>query len=586
MSDVGAPPAVPASEPQLCFDSSRRLTGPNRHFATPAVTLTPLGRFSADPAVHEAWAARVREVAAALGWPDPEPRSVRRASGTLLVFRAPADVLFTATDLNEWAWERAARDAGETGFDLAQDHGENAVAQFAARAVAERLPELAALRGAAAEHGVSIIEDDTQVSVGEGVGSRCWPREALPAIGAVPWSTLHDIPTVLVTGSNGKTTTVRVLAAMASNAGLVPGLCSTEGIVVAGKASLPGDYAGPEGARAVLRDTQVEVAILETARGGILRRGLALRRADAAIVTNISPDHLGEYGVEGAEDLAETKLVVAHTLEAGGTLIVNADDAALSSALARLPYAALARRSLFAADHDLPALAELRARGGITCGMRGGELLLDHEGQERSLGKLRDLPLCVGGAACYNIANLSAAALGAAALRLPLDAIIETLHHFGARPMDNPGRLERWAYQGASVLIDYAHNPDGLASLLGVARALQPMRLGLLLGQAGNRDDAAIGDLARTAARFAPDRVVIKELPLMLRGRAVGEVPAVLDRALRAAGVAANRIEIEPDEETAALRLLDGARPGDVIVLPVHTNSVRERLRARLSLVH
>ena len=123
--------------------------------------------------------------------------------------------------------------------------------------------------------------------------------------------------------------------------------------------------------------------------------------------------------------------------------------------------------------------------------------------------------------------------------------------------MDNPGRLERWAYQGASVLIDYAHNPDGLASLLGVARALQPMRLGLLLGQAGNRDDAAIGDLARTAARFAPDRVVIKELPLMLRGRAIGEVPAVLDRALRAAGVAANRIEIEPDEETAALRLLE-----------------------------
>ncbi len=195
------------------------------------------------------------------------------------------------------------------------------------------------------------------------------------------------------------------------------------------------------------------------------------------------------------------------------------------------------------------------------------------------------MPLSVGGAARYNIANFSAAALGGAALGLPFDAIVETLHRFGATPADNPGRLERWVHRGASVLIDYAHNPDGLASLLGVARAMHPVRLGLLLGQAGNRDDAAIGDLARTAARFAPDRIIVKELPLMLRGRELGEVPDLIERALLAAGIAAQCIEIEADEETAALRLLDAARPGDVIVLPVHTDAVRERLRARLGLV-
>jgi UDP-N-acetylmuramyl tripeptide synthase len=132
------------------------------------------------------------------------------------------------------------------------------------------------------------------------------------------------------------------------------------------------------------------------------------------------------------------------------------------------------------------------------------------------------------------------------------------------------------------VIIDYAHNPDGLGAVLEVARALGPRRLLLLLGQAGNRDDAAIADLARTAARFAPDRVVIKELPLMLRGRALGEVPALLERALRGAGMAPAVLEFEADEARAALRLLDAAGAGDVVVLPIHTKAVREFLAAHL----
>ena len=157
MSDADVQPGVPVAEPQHGFDDSRRLTGPNRYFADSAVTLTPLGRFSSDAAVHEAWAQRVRTLSAALGWPDPEPRRLRRASETLLVFRAPPDVLFTATDINEWAWERAAHDAGERAFDLAHDLGPDARPVFVARAAAERRPEIAALRVAAAAHGISTV---------------------------------------------------------------------------------------------------------------------------------------------------------------------------------------------------------------------------------------------------------------------------------------------------------------------------------------------------------------------------------------------------------------------------------------------
>jgi UDP-N-acetylmuramyl tripeptide synthase len=216
--------------------------------------------------------------------------------------------------------------------------------------------------------------------------------------------------------------------------------------------------------------------------------------------------------------------------------------------------------------------------------VRAGSLWLSNDGTEHRLGDLADLPLAVAGAAPYNVLNLAAAALAATALGFALTATLHTVHEFGANPADNPGRLERWSHGGATVIIDYAHNPDGLGAVLEVARALAPRRLSLLLGQAGNRDDTAIADLARTAARFAPDRIVIKELPLMLRGRSAGEVPALLERALLDAGVPPESLAFEADEARAAQALIDSAQSGDVVVLPIHTKTVREILGARLRL--
>ena len=575
---------VEPTEPQFGFDDSRRLTGPNRWFGSTAVTLTPQGLAAHDAQAYVRWAAHVQQACAALGWPPPQPLAVDDAQEPTLVFAAPPDLLFTATEVNEWAWERAAAEAGERGFDLAQDLGpaSAACATFATRAAAEAKPALAGLRAAAAAHGLPLLLDDEVLSVGAGSGSRSWPVTALPTPAAVPWEHLHDVPTVLVTGSNGKTTTVRLLATMAAAAGLVPGHCCTEGVVVAGQTVDTGDYAGPAGARAVLRHPRVQAAILETARGGILRRGLAVARADVAVLTNISADHLGEYGVQGANDLAQAKLAVAHAVQQGGTLVLNADDPTLMAHAAALPHAAAARQALFAHDHEQAALLALRQAGGSTCGVWQGRLLLHHAGHTHDLGAVQGMPCTLQGAARHNIHNAAAAALAAAALGWPVAAIRHTLQCFGSSPQDNPGRLERWQHHGATVLIDYAHNPDGLAHLLQVGRALKPRRLGLLLGQAGNRSDAAMQELAHTAASFAPDRVLVKELPLMLRGRAPGEVPALLQRLLVQAGLPAPAVAVLADETQAALALLAWAQPGDVVVLPVHTAAVRLQLAARL----
>jgi UDP-N-acetylmuramyl tripeptide synthase len=584
----------PPAEPRHAFDESRRLIGANRWYAGPAVTLVPLGPAAADGAAQGRWIAQVVATCAALGWPAPEPRVHAHAQGVLLAFAAPAEALMTATEVNEWAWERAAaahpQHAAE-GFDLAQPAIDDALEHFRSRAEAERSWPLQRLQAAAAVRRLPLLADDDSVSIGEGHHSRVYPRGALPLPMDVPWAALGPVPKVLVTGSNGKTTTTRLLAAMARAAGFVPGSCSTEGVVVGTTRIDTGDWSGPAGARAVLRHPAVTAAVLETARGGLLRRGLAVSQADVAVVTNVSADHLGEHGIDTVEDIAFVKLAVAHALarpegQRRGTLVLNGQCDPLLRAAVQVWHLAQPTWALFAREHDTPLLAVLRHHGGSTCAVRDGQLLLSLAGTEHELGAVADMPLTLGGAAGYNIENLAAAALAAAALGWPLDEVRQVLARFGAEPSDNPGRLERHGWRGATVLVDYAHNPDGLAQLLGVARSLLPVggagRLLLLLGQAGNRDDEAIAALAEVAAAAQPDLVVLKELTAMLRGRDAGAVPALLHAGLLKAALPASRVVDGGDESDAAGQLLQAARPGDVVVLPLHTTAVRDAVVARL----
>ncbi len=582
------------AEPRHVFESSRRLTGPNRWFSVPAVALTPLGAAAQDPAALAGWAQRVQALCDALGWPAPQPRVATGAAGTVLVFVPPEPALLTGTDLNEWAWERAAEahtPLSAQGFAITQPASDDIAAMgrhFRSKAAAEASRPLQRLQAAAAAHGLPLFDDDDSLSIGIGSGSRTWPRAALPLPMDVPWPQLHPQPVLLVTGSNGKTTTTRLLVAMAEAAGRVAGHCSTEGVVVGGALVHAGDYAGPAGARAVLRHPAVQFAVLETARGGLLRRGLVARQAQAAIVTNVAADHLGEYGIASVEDIAEAKLVVAHALREHGTLVLNGSDAVLMAVARRTPHVqalfAAGRVALFAHDLAHPVLQTHRATGAPVCGSAAGELVWAQGDVEATLGEITQMPLTLQGAARHNVENIAAAVLAALATDLPLPALRNTLAQFGAQPQDNPGRLERWPWRGATVLVDYAHNPDGLAQLLQVARALRPARLGLLLGQAGNRDNTAIAELAHTAARFSPERVVVKELPLMLRGRPLGEVPALITQALQQAGLPAAAVHHEPDEGAAALALLAWAQPGDVVVLPVHTSAVRQTLAQTLQM--
>jgi len=572
----------------LPFDDSRRLTGANLYFDEAGAVLETVGDLPGEPLLA-AWRQRIVAMRQALAWPDAALVVHRHARGASLAFAAPLDQLYSATEVNEWAWLAARRtiDAMDAslhapGHPAAWDE-DSARHTLRAFAAAERRPDLLALVIAAEARGLTALIDDATLSLGEGSGAMSWSMSALPALDAVPWAALHDIPVALVTGSNGKTTTVRLLAAMARAHGWPTGYSCTDGVFVDGVPLDAGDFSGPAGARAVLRQPRIEAAVLETARGGILRRGIAVHHANVAVVTNVSDDHFGEYGIHDLAGLAEVKLTVARTLGHDGTLVLNADDAMLvQQAVTRAVAASSAGTPLtplawFAFDIAHPLLLAQRERGGSACGVRDNHLWLFHHGGEHDLGAIATMPLSFAGSARYNIANMAAAALAAAALGIAPPTIATVLARFGAAHADNPGRLQHWRFGALDVFVDYAHNPEGLRGLLQVATGnRRDGRLGLVLGQAGNREDAEIRELAAVAAGFQPQRVVLKDIEGFMRGRISGEVASILRDELLQRSVLSETIVECLDEVDAVRGLLAWARDGDVLVLPTHGTQARQ----------
>jgi len=591
----------------LPFEASRRLAGANLFFAGCGAQLETTG-ITPDAALLAGWRARAERARAQLGWHMSGVVARLHAGGASLALASPVDALYVATEVNEWAlcatlvaqdperWAgleaalvgAALEDAADPAAVIAPVLEETAALErFRRLAGREARPALRALMAEAAARGLPHVVDDDLVTLGAGAGGRDFALSSLPQPAEVPWTDLHDIPTAAVTGSNGKTTTVRLLAACAQANGWLPAYCCTDGVFLAGELLESGDYSGPAGTRRVMRERRAWCAIVEAARGGILRRGIALARAHVALVTNVSADHFGEYGIDDLEGLADVKLSVAGLLGAGGLLVLNAEDAELRARAPRLAarFGRAPPLAWFALNADHGVLSAHRAAGGPTCGVRAGRLILSRTGADHDLGAITAMPLTVEGSATYNIANLAGAALAAAKLGVPPPTIAAVFARFGRAVTDNLGRLMRFERGGVRILVDYAHNPEGLRGLLQVAEHLRGGRgrLGMLLGHAGNRQDAEIESLARAAAEFHPALIVIKENEAHLRGRPPGEIPRVIHATLRRAGLPEEALPVRRSELEAVCCALDWARPGDVLALPVHSSAARAAVLAMLA---
>jgi UDP-N-acetylmuramyl tripeptide synthase len=550
---------------------SRRLTGPNLIWERPGAILDAACPDDKVDALIDAWEDRARRILDSVGWESERVSARRFAGGASLVISAPVDALYAATEVNEWAFE-AAR--ARTAPDLREG-----AARLRQLIQNERNPALLALSAAATERGVAFLSDDEEVSVGLGRGSRTWPVSDIPSPSEVDWTAVSDIPVALITGTNGKSTTVRLLASIARESGKVAGMTCTDGIEVGDELVDKGDYSGPAGARAVLRDRRVEVALLETARGGILRRGLGVRRATAALVTNVGEDHLGEFGVADFQSLVDTKLVVRRAIGPGGRLVLNAEDPAL---LARgkeidLPVAWFSTRSL---PGELTGSA---GDAGNAAFVEEGKMILRRQGQQEILAEVEEIPASLGGAARHNVSNALAAALVADALGSTTQEIAAGLKAFTSDPARNPGRGNLFDLGGALVMIDFAHNPHGLRALFDMAAALPAKRRLVLLGQAGDRDDGSILALVRETWKARPDRILIKEMTKYLRGREPGEVAGMIEAELRRLGAGSHQMERASSEMEGVRKALAWARPGDLLLLLSHSDrSTLLKLMARL----
>lgn len=550
---------------------SRRLTGPSLLLDQPGAILEV--KF---PVRHKKlWLATLEKEARRLqrrvGW--RHERAVVRDQGPsqMLATSAPLDGLMPATYLNEAALERTLTlHAGHEAPTL-EAQTDDLLARIARRAE----PRLIALIRAAELHQVPWMLGDGDLSLGYGAHAVRYPDDELPLPDAVDWAHLKTRPKIaLITGTNGKTTTTRLLARILREAGEVAGFCSTDFVQIGEEVVSRDDYSGPTGARMVLRDARVTAAALEVARGGMLRRGLSVREADVAVVLNIADDHLGDSGIYTLNQLAEAKLLIRKGLKRYAPLILNAGNAPLRREAKKLDQ----RLRWFGLERPPAALMEACRRAVY---LADDQLVEEQDGRVIPLLPVAEITIGFSGAARHNLENAAAATLAALELGIDRDAIRRALRAFGSRPTDNPGRANLFHIRGARVIADYGHNPDGYAAMLRLVQAMPHRRLFLMIGQAGDRTDADIRALADRAAEGQPHRVLIKELSRMLRGREAGEVPGLLEQRLLSQGVPAAAISRHPGDEDALETVLAELQEGDLALLFVHEDAAShlERLR-------
>jgi cyanophycin synthetase len=385
------------------------------------------------------------------------------------------------------------------------------------------------------------------------------------------------IPVVAVTGTNGKTTTSRLIAHLASCAGHRPGWSSTDGVYLDGELVDPGDWSGFGGAGQVLADRRTTLAVLETARGGILLRGIGATHNDVAVVTNVQADHLGMHGVHTLDQLAEVKAAIVRITRPTGWVVLNADDPRVI-AMRRLTKA---RTFAFSLDPANPVLHEVLDEGGRAITVIDHQLaVVDSRDDADPLLPVIDVPMTLAGLSTFNTANALAGAAAGIAIGLPREAITEGLRTFTPDPTLNPGRMNLFECAGRVVVVDLAHNEDGLHALLEVAQGLRlpGASVRLAMGTAGDRTEELIRSLGEIGGRGS-DQVVIANKAAYARGRSHDEMTALFRAGLADVGRTAD--EVYETELSGLEAIYAASAPGDVCALMCHAE--REQVYAWLA---
>jgi cyanophycin synthetase len=373
------------------------------------------------------------------------------------------------------------------------------------------------------------------------------------------------VPIAAVTGTNGKTTTARMLAHITKMAGYTPGLTTTDGVYIDGQRTVQGDMTGPVSARMVLADPQIDIAVLETARGGLLRAGMGVSEVNVGAVLNVQTDHLGLKGIDTLEQLAEVKRIVVEV--ATDCAVLNADD----PLVLRMSGYTEAKNICYVTMNPHHALVREHVRaGGRACaleeGVNGQMITLYEKGRHIPLVWTHLIPATLEGRALHNVQNAMFAAAMAFSLDVKLDAIRQGLRTFDTTFFQAPGRMNVYDEHPFKVLFDYGHNAHAVGVMADLAQRLDVTgrRIVVLAGPGDRRDEDLVAIAHAVAGRF--DHYVCRRDD-SLRDRAPDEVPRLQAAALQARGVPEQAISIIPDEQEAIDAALRMGQPGDLLLV-------------------
>lgn len=403
----------------------------------------------------------------------------------------------------------------------------------------------------------------------------------------IPWKKIANVPSILVTGTNGKTTTTRLTEFICRKAKLKSGYCSTDWVMINGRLVEEGDLSGPSGHQYVLMNPKVEVAVLEAARGGIVKRGLLPNYATVATITNISYDHIGQNGINTLDDLAHAKGVVYDALAEDGIAIINLDD----------PYITKLnitnRKAYLSTKLDATSICRYLTDDNYVVYLENGAVVLQTIHEKFVLNKIDEIPLTVYGLASYNYENVLHAVALSYAVDVTPEQISFGLKKFGA---DDKSNFGRWNYyksqEHGHLVVDIAHNPAGLDNILRLASGFKALKgvngkLGLMYGNTADRRDT-IPEIVRIILAYQVDQVIIKEFQESLRGSQLGEMPQVFYNELIKQGYPVEQIKVIPNELEATHYIWETARHDDMYLLCSHEliTDVSKFLREKIALEH
>lgn len=413
------------------------------------------------------------------------------------------------------------------------------------------------------ENGGAVLE----VNAAPGFRMHIEPTDGLPRNVAepvidmlYPAGTSARIPIIAVSGTNGKTTTTRLIAHIVKQAAYKVGFTTTDGVYIQNQLMMRGDCTGPVSAEFVLKDPTVNFAVLECARGGILRAGLGFHNCDTAVVTNIAADHLGLGGIDSLEKLAKVKSVAAQTVFRNGHVVLNADDDLVYNMKDLLQCNVV----FFSMDENNPRIKEHCANNGLAAIYENGYLTLLKGTWKIRVQKASEVPITFGGRAEFNISNALAAILACYTTNISIEDIREALLTFVPSPAQTPGRMNLFNFKNFNVMLDYAHNAHGMRAIGKLVNSIEASRkIGLVAGVGDRRDEDTI-ELGEEAARVFEEIIIRQDKNL--RGKSDAQIIALLEKGIRNVNPDC-KITVIPKESEAIDFAIKNAEQGSFITI-------------------